>query len=323
MAFRCLEQCLTLNVECMKTMNLLSKINNLSVGLFAFAARMPLSVLYVLSDAVLFPLTYHVFRYRRSIVRSNLVASFPEMTLAEIKNIEKRFYHHFCDTILETYNLLGMDHQNADKRMTYKNAPYLAELCASNNGVLVVLGHYGNWEYQSFFHAAVKKTKDIACFNVYKPLKNKLFDEIMKRARSRFGNVNISKNDIYRMVIRLRKTGQTGIFGLISDQSPLASSLNFWTHFLHQETAFMMGAERMAKQTGYAVVYADVRKVDRGKYETEFLLVADCPETEPEFQITETYVRMMEQTIRRDPAFWLWTHKRWKHRKENQQINQV
>lgn len=307
----------------MEAVNKLSKINNFIVGVLAIIAKMPLKIFYVLSDVFIFPLVYHVFRYRRKIVTGNLMRAFPEMPAVEIRNIEKRFYHHFCDTILETFNMLGMSHQTAERRMIYKNASYLADLCATNKGVLVVLGHYGNWEYHSFFHLAVLKTKDIGCFNVYKPLKNKLFDELMKRIRARFGNLNISKNDIYRMVIRLRKTGQSGIFGLISDQSPIASSLNFWTGFLHQETAFMMGAERMAKQTGYAVVYADVQKKNRGMYETEFLLVTDSPEAEPEFKITETYVRMMERTIRRDPAFWLWTHKRWKHKKENHHINQA
>jgi Kdo2-lipid IVA lauroyltransferase/acyltransferase len=280
-------------------------------------ASLPLSVLFFISDILVFPLMYHVVRYRRKVVRRNLVNSFPGKSLLEIKVLERRFYRHFCDTIQETIRMLAMSEKEAIRRMNYLHPDLLEDLAKKNKGVLVVLGHYGNWEFQSFFRLCLAKESQIACFNVYRPLRNKTVDELMKQIRSSFGNRNVTKNDTYRMVVKLRREGVPGIFGLISDQTPSGSSLHFWTNFLNQETAFLMGAERMAKQTGYAVVYADIQKRSRGYYETDFKLISDDPLSTAEFEITETCARMLEATIRRDPAFWLWTHKRWKHHRND------
>ncbi len=283
--------------------------------LFRAYAVLPLPVMYLISDCLVFPLLYHLFRYRRKTVRINLQRSFPQKSAVELKMLERRFYKHFCDSIQETCHLLEMSEKEALKRMVFENPEYPVQLAEKHGGVLVVLGHYGNWEYESLYAMHLRYTDAVNSYNVYKPLKNKAFDVLMHKIRTRFGGSNVAKNDIYRTVIRLRNEGKQGIFGLISDQSPNGNSLGYWTNFLNQETAVMIGAERMAKQTGFAIVYADVLKTDRGHYQTTFRLVTDNPAETSEFDITERYTRLMEDTILRDPAFWLWTHKRWKHHK--------
>jgi Kdo2-lipid IVA lauroyltransferase/acyltransferase len=281
-------------------------------------AVLPLPVMYLLSDLLVFPILYHVLRYRRRTVRKNLQNSLPDSNLPAIKLLERRFYRHFCDTIQETIHLLEMSEKEAARRMLFEHSELLIDLAVKHQGVLVVLGHYGNWEYQSLFSRQLNNLDIIQSYNVYKPLKNKAFDILMHQIRTRFGGLNVAKNDTYRTVVRLKNEKTHGIFGLISDQSPNGNSLTYWTSFLNQETAILMGAERMAKQTGFAVVYADVRKTARGHYRTSFQLVSEYPNETAEFEITERCTRMMEETILRDPAFWLWTHKRWKHKKENQ-----
>ncbi len=212
-----------------------------------------------------------------------------------------------------------MSEKEAAKRMGFVNPEVLTSFAEKGQGVLLVLGHYGNWEYQPFLFPYMLASGNQEGFNVYRPLKNLAFDELMKKIRVHFGGTNVTKNETYRTVVRLRKNGIAGVFGMVSDQSPSSGNLNFWTTFLNQETSILTGPERMAKQTGFAVVYSDVRKTARGCYQSEFKVISDTPSETAEFEITEQYARMMEKTILRDPAYWLWTHKRWKHKRPVEQ----
>jgi KDO2-lipid IV(A) lauroyltransferase len=282
-------------------------------------ASLPMPVLFLISDLILFPVVYHLGRYRRKVVRRNLTNSFPEMDSRELKRIERRFYRHFCDNVQETVRVLAMSEKEAAKRMRFVNPEVLTGFAQKGQGVLLVLGHYGNWEYQPFLFLHMVASGNQEGFNVYRPLKNHAFDELMKRIRTHFGGSNVTKNETYRTVVRLRKNGIAGVFGMVSDQSPSSGNLNYWTTFLNQDTSILTGPERMAKQTGFAVVYSDVRKTARGCYETEFQVISDDPTATAEFEITERYARKMEQTILREPAYWLWTHKRWKHKRKTVQ----
>lgn len=278
-------------------------------------ASLSMPVMFLISDLIIFPLVYHVGRYRRKVVRMNLKNSFPELSLLELKHIERRFYRHFCDNFQETVRVLAMSEKEAEKRMVFVNPEVLTNFAEKGQGVLLVLGHYGNWEYQPFLFLHMLASGNQEGFNVYRPLKNQAFDELMKKIRIHFGGSNVTKNETYRTVVRLRKNGIAGVFGMVSDQSPSAGNLHYWTRFLNQDTSILTGPERMAKQTGFAVVYSDVTKTARGCYQSEFKVISDAPAETAEFEITEKYARMMEATILRDPAFWLWTHKRWKHKR--------
>lgn len=278
-------------------------------------ASLPMPILFLISDLLLFPVVYHLGRYRRKVVRKNLTNSFPEKSPLELKLIERRFYRHFCDNFQETVRVLAMSEKEAGERMVFVNPELLTSFADKGQGVLLVLGHYGNWEYQPFLFLHMLASGNQEGFNVYRPLKNYAFDELMKKIRSHFGGSNVTKNETYRTVIRLRKNGIAGVFGMVSDQSPSTANLNYWTNFLNQDTAILTGPERMAKQTGFAVVYSDVSKLSRGRYQTEFKVISEVPAETAEFEITEKYARLMEKTILRDPAYWLWTHKRFKHKR--------
>jgi len=298
--------------------------NSSSDILYSFVrlcAFLPLKVLFLLSDVLLYPLIYYVVRYRLKVVRMNLINSFPDKTKVELREIERRFYRHFCDSFQETIKVLGMSEEEAKKRMVFRNPEMLKDYIQHGQGILLVLGHYGNWEYQPFLFLSMNVSNSQG-FNIYRPLKNKAFDDLYLKIRTHFGGSAISKTETYRTIIRLRKEGIAGIFGLVSDQSPSPANLHYWTTFLNQDTAILMGPERMAKQTGFTVIYADVEKTARGCYQTTFKLISDNPKDSPEFEITEKYARMMEETILREPSYWLWTHKRWKHKRELVSIKQ-
>ncbi|HET9570715.1 MAG TPA: lysophospholipid acyltransferase family protein [Bacteroidales bacterium] len=290
-------------------------------GILRIYASLPMPVLFLLSDLIFFPVVYHIGRYRRKVVRRNLENSFPDYSPTELKRIERRFYHHFCDNFQETVRVLAMSEKEAAKRMVFVNPEVLTSFAEKGQGVLLVLGHYGNWEYQPFLFTYMLASGNQEGFNVYRPLKNVAFDELMKKIRTHFGGSNVTKNETYRTVVRLRKNGIAGVFGMVSDQSPSRSNLIYWTKFLNQDTSILTGPERMAKQTGFAVVYSDVSKTARGCYQSEFMVISDTPAETAEFEITERYARLMEKTILRDPAFWLWTHKRWKHKRPAVQPN--
>lgn len=284
-------------------------------GITRLYASLPMPVLFLISDLIFFPVVYHIGRYRRKVVRRNLQNSFPDYAPLQLKRIERRFYRHFCDNFQETIHVLAMSQKEAKKRMVFVNSEVLTSFAEKGQGILLVLGHYGNWEYQPFLFPYLKANGLQESFNVYRPLKNVAFDELMKKIRVHFGGSNVTKNETYRTVVRLRKDGIAALFGMVSDQSPSKGNLIYWTTFLNQDTSILTGPERMAKQTGFAVVYSDVSKTARGCYQSEFKVISDAPNETAEFEITEKYARLMEKTILRDPAFWLWTHKRWKHKR--------
>jgi len=278
-------------------------------------SMLPLGVLYVISDLLIYPLVYYIFGYRRRVVRNNLVGSFPELPNVDVKHIEKRFYRHFCGSFMETIRILSMSEAEATARMRCINVDVVTNYTSNGRGVLLLLGHYGNWEYQMFSFLQLAKTGNQQGYCVYRPLKNKAFDYLYRRIRTRFHSRIVTKEGTFRTVVQLRRDGIAGAFGLISDQTPSKSNIHYWTPFLNRDTPILTGPERMARQTGFAVVYADVMKIRRGYYQTTYSVLSDNPGAEPEFAMTERYARAMENTILRDPAYWLWTHKRWKHKR--------
>jgi len=297
--------------------------SGLLFGFVRLCAFLPLSVLFFFSDIFLYPIVYYVVRYRLKVVRKNLKNSFPEKTPKELHQIERKFYRHFCDTFQETIRILGMSPEEAKKRMVFKNPEMVTDFSKQQQGVLIVLGHYGNWEYQPFLFFYMLESGNQVGYSIYRPLKNEAFDQLYIRIRTRFQGGVATKSQAYRKLINLRHEGKAAVFGLVCDQTPSAANLHYWTPFLNQDTSILIGPERMAKQTGFAVVYADVEKTGRGRYRTTYELITDKPKETETFEITEKYARLMEKTILREPAYWLWTHKRWKHKHQLETVHKA
>ena len=276
-------------------------------------ASLPFWALYGLSDAMCFILHY-VVRYRRRVVRGNLRRSFPEKDERELRHIEQRFYHYICDYLVEEVKTMRISFEELCRRMTYGNADLYLEMIDRYGGIIVLMPHYANFEWCIGMGAIMRKG-DLPV-QIYKPLHNPYMDELFKHIRSRFGGVNIPKHSTARELIRLRRAGKHMAVGLITDQSPKRSEAHHWTTFLNQETVFMNGGERLARMMGFPVFYSELTRTGRGHCRVDFELITEHPKDMAEGEITEQFVRRLEQTIRRDPPYWFWSHRRWKRRRE-------
>lgn len=281
--------------------------------LWYIISLLPLRVLYVLSD-VLYLVLYRIVGYRRRTVWTNIVTAFPEMTGEEHQDVERGFYHFFCDYMVESIKLLTMSEAEMKRRMVFKCAERINEVVESGQSCAVYLGHYCNWEWITSLPLWV--TPKAQCGQIYHPLENKDFDKLFLRMRQRFGAKCIAMNNTLREMVRYRKEGQPVVIGYISDQVPMWQNIHHWCNFLHHDTPVLTGTERIARSMNHAVFYMEVSRVKRGYYEVEFKLVTREPDKMPEYAVTDRYFQLLEDTIRKCPELWLWSHNRWKRTRE-------
>lgn len=277
---------------------------------FHCSSLLPMWFHYILST-LMFPILYWVVRYRRKTVRENLRASFPEKSKWELSQIERRFYGFFCDYIVETCKLVTISKKNIMRRMTFEGIEEMKKSFDNHDMGILYLGHFGNWEWISTIRLW---TGEINTAQLYKPLRNAGFDSIFYKLRSRFGGENIPKDDALRRIVKYKAENKKTLIGFISDQSPKPQSIHDWVMFLNQPTPVFTGAERIAKKMNCAVYYADVTRLKRGHYHCKLVRMTDDATSMPNWQLTEEYMRLMEQSIQRQPELWLWSHKRWKHK---------
>lgn len=281
-------------------------------GFFYLISLLPLRVLYVLSD-FLYLLLYHVARYRRRVVHSQLIKSFPQKSEAEIGEIERKYYHFLCDYFHETIKLLSISRSEMKRRMTFSG---LEEMLQELNGqsCILYLGHFCNWEWVSTI--PLHTPESIHCCQIYHPLTNRATDDFFLKLRGRHGAVSVSMNNTLRHIARLRKEKKQFIVGFIADQTPAWISIRHWIDFLNRDTPVFTGAERIATQTGSAVYYVEMSRPRRGYYHGHFRKMTLTPQELPEYALTDEYFRILEQEILQHPELWLWSHKRWKRQRK-------
>ena len=274
---------------------------------------LPLRIHYVLSD-LLFWLLYGVVGYRKAVIRKNLRESFPEKSEEELRKIVRGYYHFFCDYIVETIKMMTISKENIRRRLTFKGTELVDEIVESGQSCAVYLGHLCNWEWVTSLPLWV--TPKAQCGQIYHPLENKEFDRLFLYSRQRFGATCIAMQDTLREIVNYRSKNQPVVIGYISDQVPFWTNIHHWVDFLHHDTPVLTGTERIARKVGHAVFFLDVHRVRRGYYEAEFKLITREPQKMKEFEITDIYFKLLEESIRRAPEFWLWSHNRWKRTRE-------
>ena len=278
-----------------------------------FVSLFPLWIQYRVSDFV-FVVVYYVMGYRKKVVFQNLKNSFPEKSVKEIRLIAHKFYRHLCDVFFESIYLISITDKNAMRRYQAKNPELVQNLLDERKNIIVATNHYANWEWGCIFSLFFP---ELTAMPIYKPLHNKLFDRLFLHSRSRFGATPIPMKKTLREIINAQRENKLiGIYSL-GDQRPPKQDLHYWTTFLNQETPMITGIEKLAKKFNLAVVFMDIDKIKRGKYITTFRMISENPADEPEYSITEKYARMLETMIIRRPELWLWSHKRWKYKKED------
>lgn len=287
---------------------LLSKI--LYYAIIIPISRLPYRILYFLSDLTYF-LIYYLAAYRKSVVKINLNSSFKSKSRSELKQIEKQFYRHFCDLLFESFKLFTISEQEIRKRMIFENSEILEKYFKEGRSVIVAGGHYGNWE---MFAVACQLYWIHQGVALYKPLANTWFDKVMRATRSQFGLQMVPIQKTKEFLDKPHEKPTATIFGM--DQSPSRIKSSHWMKFLGQDTAVIFGTEKYARSYNQPVIFGRILKVRRGYYKTHFELVTDQPQEMPHAAIIEKVMRLLEADIEQQPQWWLWTHRRWKHKKE-------
>lgn len=272
---------------------------------------LPFPVLYGLSNVV-YVLLYGILKYRKKVVLANLRNAFPEKSEQEIRELCRAFYRYFCDLFLEVFKTLTVSPKTMLKHCRFSPQAQVVfdELAARNQSVVLVLGHLGNWEWAGNTFSLLCKQQ---LYVIYHPIANPYFDELMYRMRTRFGTKLIAMKETYRAMLAQKQDLTTTAF--IADQTPSTIQAAYWTTFLNQDTPVFPGTEVIARKLNYPVVYTRVKRVKRGYYEIDAeILVANAAETQ-EGEISEKHTRRLERDILEQPETWLWTHRRWKHKR--------
>jgi len=274
---------------------------------FRLFAKLPFVLLYLVAD-FLFVIIYYIIGYRKKVVFENLAKSFPEKSAKEIKVIAKKYYLHLVDTVVETIKVAGMSFEDLQKRVKVENIALLNQLYDEGKSVVVFCSHYGNWEWVLFIPKLAKHT----VLPIYKPLSNPYTDAYFTKMRSRFGGIPTPMHATLKTLISYKKQSKLTVTWLAADQTPAVEGA-YWAAFLNQDTAFYTGGEKIARKLQQAAVFMYIRKTARGKYTMDFEMMNKNPETLPENALTQQYVTLLENLIREEPAYWLWSHRRWKH----------
>ena len=271
-------------------------------------ASIPFNVLYVFSDFLRL-IIYNLLGYRKKIVRSNLRKAFPHKSEDDLKWIEKRFYKHFCDITLEAFKSFTISSEEMQKRMVFKNLDVLTRFEKGNRSVIIMCGHYASWEWMlSIGYHTVSQG-----YGIYTPIMNKYLNKLIIKIRKKHRGNLISRYSAIQQIKNLHNEGNIAVYGFVSDQSPRPKPKSYWRPFLGVKVPVFVGAEMVARELDFGVVYAKINRVKRGYYEASFELISDQPKKTKLNRITDTFTEWLEQDIYSDPTQYLWTHKRFKH----------
>ncbi|MBF6629323.1 MAG: lysophospholipid acyltransferase family protein [Proteiniphilum sp.] len=275
-------------------------------------ALLPFQLLYVMSD-ILYWLAYHLVRYRRVHVRRNLKNAFPHKTIREVRKIEKAFYHHLCDYFVESVKMLHMTEKEAHERMKFEHTEIIDQWTKEGKSCLLCLGHYANWEWVTSIGLHLSPRAELGL--IYKRLHSEAFDQLYLKIRSHFGAKPIEMKSAFRKMIRLKNEGKTMTVGFLADQRPSRKQDQYWTTFLNQDTPVQTGMGKIGAHLGMPVAYLDIIKIKRGYYTGKIEVLSTNASMERDYDIMERYMRKLEETVLKEPAYYLWSHNRWKFKK--------
>lgn len=271
---------------------------------------LPFRIFYWFSDFVYFVI-YYVIGYRRKVVRENLKLTLTHLNEAERKVVEKKFYQHMCDMFLEMIKTMTISPEEMEKRFAVTNIEAVREYEEKGKSMIMFASHYASWEWLLSLNTTLK----FRTFGVYKKIANPYFDKLVRKIRSKYGTELVTTKDTIPLMANNQRKGILGLYGLASDQSPKYDRIFHWKKFMGVEVPVHTGAEMLAKKYDSSVMFIKVRKVKRGFYEATFIPICVNPSEYPNFDITEIYLNEVEKQILEAPEYYLWTHKRWKHKR--------
>jgi KDO2-lipid IV(A) lauroyltransferase len=269
----------------------------------------PLGFHYFASE-ILYVVVYLVFGYRKKVVSKNLKNAFPQLSEAELKAIERKFYKNFIDIFIETLYFTHINIEKEKGRLEITNYQLIKDLAAENRNILLVMGHLGNWEFLEF----LPKEDSLKYYFVYKKLNNKAFDQFFRDLRGRAATP-LEMKQTFRQLYNDTQENKPFLALFISDQRPVKGEIKHWVNFMNQETPVMLGTEKVAQRTGAAVVYFELHRKSRGYHQAHLELICEDASKTAEYEITDAFMQKLEQSIKREPDQYLWTHNRWKFKR--------
>lgn len=278
-----------------------------------FISILPFKVLYFLSDLV-YIIIYRMIGYRKKTVRENMALTLPHLTDSERRDIEKKFYSHFCDSFFEMIKTMTISDRELKRRFTFDNIELVKEFEDKGKSIVLICAHYASYEWLLVMNKYLTIHKG---FGVYKTIRNKYFDRLVRRIRGKFDAELVDTKNTIGLMRENQKKGILGYYGFISDQSPRIDRATYWTKFFGMEVPVHVGGELLAKKFDMNIMFVKGAKIKRGYYKATFIPCNQTPKDIPNFEITEQFLRLLEQQITEQPEYYLWTHKRFKHRRNN------
>lgn len=284
--------------------------SHIGVVFLSFLSLLPTRLLYFIS-AMCFYMLYYLIGYRKQVVRENLLNSFPEKSIEEIMVIEREFYRYLSDLTFEIIKMSSISEKEIKKRVKFTNLDLIEQHFLKGESVLACTGHYGNWEWGMM---ALGLNLSEKAYVIYKPLNNCIFDKWFLKMRSRFGNVGVPMRQTLRVLTSAKN--KPSMFCFASDQSPVRGESHYWIDFLNQDTAALLGLEKIAMQTNRPIFYFKLKFIKRGYYEVDCVPICPKPDETEKHEITNTHFEFLEDIIKEEPSYWLWSHRRWKNKRE-------
>lgn len=281
-------------------------MNKILQFILILIGKIPFKILYIMSEVILF-FVYRIFNYRIETVQKNLKNSFPKYSLRDLIKIEKKFYRNFCDILVENLLLFTISENELKKRMVLLNPEIFDTLYNKDKGAILIGAHYNNWEWMALSLALYAK-QDV--YTVYKPLNNKTINDIMLKARERFG-ANIVPMESFAKTV-LKNKNRSTINLMLADQSPHKSKVDYYCTFLNQDTPVYLGPDKLVNAANLEFLFVEVNRLKRGYYEMKIVPLKD-KSIEENKSMTLLHVNHLEKIINDQPENWLWSHKRWKN----------
>ena len=271
---------------------------------------LPFRMLYIVSDGV-YVFTYYIIGYRKKTVRENLALALPHLSEKERLIIEKKSFHHMCDVFLEMIKTLTISKSEMDKRYAFNNLEVYSNLEKKEKSIALLCAHYASYEWAVSMNSKIT----FEGFAVYKKINNRYFDKLVRDIRSKFKATLITTKETIPVIAANFRNNKLGLYGLISDQSPKLGAFFHWNKFMGIEVPIHTGGEMLAKKYDMNVIFLRTKKIKRGYYEASFEVLSENAMEVPNYEITDQFLKLVEQQIYEQPEFYLWSHKRWKHRR--------
>jgi Kdo2-lipid IVA lauroyltransferase/acyltransferase len=247
---------------------------------------------------------------RRRVAMKGLRTAFGDLTDGELEDLYRRVVSHFARMVFEVPHILRMNSGNLNSYVVFEHPERLEKALKKGRGVLVLTGHFGNWELMS---AAISLKMKSRCAVVARPLDYEPAERLLSGIRKRFGTEIIPKNMGLRRMLKVLRAN--GAIGVLLDQN-VDWYDGVFVPFLGRQACTNKGLALVALKTGSPVIPVfSVRRPD-GRFSVlfgeEVPVTRSADRTKDIEESTARFTRVIESHIRHDPDHWFWFHRRWK-----------